>query len=201
MQHPDIEVIAEETVAKGFLKVHRYRMRHRKFDGGWTEEVSREVCDRGHAVAVMLYDPGRDALVMIEQFRVGVAYAGDRGWLMEIVAGSVKPGEAQDDVARRETLEEAGVAVDELITICDYYPSPGALSENVRVYCARVDSTAVGTTGGLEEEHEDIRLHVVPFAEAMRMLEENRLNNSVTIIAFGWLWRHRDELRARWLEK
>jgi len=153
MQHPDVEVISEEVAAKGFLKILRYRMRHRKFDGGWTEIVNREVCDRGHAVAVMLYDPDRDTLVMVEQFRVGVAYDGGQGWLMEIVAGCVKPGEEMDDVARRETKEEAGCDIGDLITICDYYPSPGALSENVRVYCARVDSTTIGDHGGLEEEH------------------------------------------------
>lgn len=201
MEHPDIQVIEDELVAKGFLKVRRFKMRHRKFDGGWTDVVNREVCDRGDAVAVLLYDPDKDAVVMIEQFRIGVAYAGDPGWMMEIVAGSVKPGEAFEDVARRETLEEAGVVIDELVDICDYYPSPGGLSEHVYTYCARVDSTTVGTHGGLEEEHEDIRLHVVPYDEAIRMLDENRLNNSVTIIAFDWLIRHRDELRRRWARK
>lgn len=201
MEHPDIQVIEDETVAKGFLKVRRFKMRHRKFDGGWTDVVTREVCDRGHAVAVLLYDPDRDAVVMVEQFRIGVAYAGDPGWMMEIVAGSVKPGEPVEDVARRETLEEAGVVVDELVNICDFYPSPGGLSEHVYVFCARVDSSTVGTHGGLEEEHEDIRLHVVPCDEAIRLLDENRLNNSVTIIAFAWLARHKDELRRQWVEK
>lgn len=201
MKHPDVEVISDELVADGFLKVHRYRMRHKLFDGGWTVEVAREVCDRGAAVGVLLYDPDRDAVVMVEQFRVGAALAGHPGWLTEIVAGTVKPGEILDDVARRETLEEAGVVVDELVTICDYFPSPGGLSENVRVYCARVDSTTVADRGGLVEEHEDIKIHVVPFAEAVRRLDENLLNNSVTIIAIGWLIRRRDELRARWSRK
>jgi len=198
MKHPDVQVISDDLVADGFLKIHRYRMRHKRFDGNWTVEVAREVCDRGAAVGVLLYDPDQDAIVMVEQFRVGAALAGHPGWLMEIVAGTVKPGEDLDDVARRETLEEAGVVIDELITICDYFPSPGGLSENVRVYCARADSTTVGDHGGLEEEHEDLKLHVVPYAEAVRMLDENRLNNSITIIALSWLIREREALRSRW---
>lgn len=198
MKHPDVEVVTKEQVADGFLKIYRYRMRHRRFDGTWTEDVMREVCDRGKAVAVLLYDPDRDAIVMVEQFRIGVAYSGAGGWMKEIVAGTVNPTEIPEDVARREAMEEAGVAVDELIPICTFFPSPGGLSENVYVYCARVDSSAVGKTGGLEEEHEDLLIHVVPYDEAIRMMDDNRLNNSVSIIALGWLTRNRDSLRTKW---
>lgn len=200
MQHPDIEIVEKKTAYKGFLRVDVYRLRHRKFDGTWTDVLPpREVCDRGPAVAALLYDPDRDALVMIEQFRVGAAAAGGPPWLTEIVAGMVGDGESPEEVARRESAEEAGCTIREIEKICDYYVSPGAFTELVSVFCGRVDTSNVGTSGGLEEEHEDIRIWVVPAAEGIRMLDANELNNSVTIIAMGWFARHRERLRRQWL--
>lgn len=200
MNHPDIEIVDRKTAYKGFLTIDVYRLRHKKFDGTWTDVLPpREVCDRGPAVAVLLYDPDRDTLVMIEQFRVGSAAAAGPAWMTEIVAGMVGDGETPEEVARREAMEEAGCAIQEIEPICDYFVSPGAFTEQVHVYCGRVDSHGLKATGGLEEEHEDIRIMVLPTDEVVGMLDDNRLRNSVAIIAVGWLARHRDALRRRWL--
>ena len=199
MDHPDIEVIERKTGYKGYLQVDVYRLRHKKFDGTWTGELpSREVCVRGHAVGVLLYDPDRDSVVLIEQFRVAAAAARGPAWLTEVVAGMLDGDESPEEVARRESEEEAGCAIHALEKICDYYPSPGILSEFVTVYVGRVDCSNVATSGGLAEEHEDIRVSVVSTDEAIRLLDENCLTNSVAIIALGWLARHRDALRKRW---
>lgn len=197
--HPDIAIEHEEILSDGFLQTKRYRLRHRRFDGGWTPTVVREVCVRGLAVGVLLYDPVADAVVLVEQFRPGAAEGGGPAWLTEIVAGMVKPGEAPQDVARREAWEEAGAQVSDLVEICTYYPSPGILSEKVAVYCGRVDSTKVDAFGGLPEEHEDIKITVVSVDQAVGLLDADRLNNSIAIVALGWLARRRDGLRAAWL--
>lgn len=200
MNHPDIEILDKKTVYKGFLQVDVYRLRHKKFDGSWTDVLPpREVCDRGPAVGVMLYDPDRDALVMIEQFRVGSAAVGGPAWMTEIVAGMVGADESPEEVARREAMEEAGCAIQEIEFIGDYFVSPGAFTEQVFVYCGRVDSRGLAATGGLEEEHEDIRIMVMPVDEVIALMDANRLRNSVAIIAVGWLARHREALRQRWL--
>lgn len=196
--HPDIDVESEETLSDGFLQTKRYRLRHRRFDGGWTPLVLREVCVRGLAVGVLLYDPTADAVVLVEQFRPGAAVGGGPAWLTEIVAGMVKPGERPEDVARREAMEEAGAEVGDLIEICHYYPSPGILSEKVAVYCGRVDSAKVAAFGGLLEEDEDIRITVTPTDAALALLDADKLNNSIAIIALSWLARRRQDLRAQW---
>ena len=199
MKDPDVEVIERKTGYRGYLQVDVYRLRHKKFDGTWTGELPpREVCVRGHAVGVLLYDPDRDSVVLIEQFRVAAAAARCPAWMTEIVAGMLDGDESPEDVARRESMEEAGCTIHELEKICDFYPSPGILSEFVTLYVGRVDSTKAATSGGLEEEHEDIRVSVVPTDAAIRLLDENRLTNSVAIISLSWLARHRDSLRERW---
>jgi ADP-ribose pyrophosphatase len=112
MNEQDIRNVRRETVSQSYLKVEAYELEHRRFDGTWMGKIRREVVRRGAAVAVMLYDPQQDAVVLIQQFRIG-AYLAKRSspWLTEIVAGLVEQGEDPASVARRETLEEAGCEI------------------------------------------------------------------------------------------
>src|ERR1700676_5091838 len=107
----NVEIIEKTPRYKGFFEIVRYRFRHRLFAGGWSGEIVREVFERGHAVAVLPYDPAADAVVLIEQFRIGALVAGFAPWQREIVAGIIEKGEGPEDVARREAAEEAGAAV------------------------------------------------------------------------------------------
>ncbi|MGE5546267.1 MAG: NUDIX domain-containing protein [Solirubrobacterales bacterium] len=194
----DVQVLARDTVFQGYFRIDKYRLKHRTFAGGWTDEITRELFERGHAVAVLLYDPVRDEVALIEQFRVGALAAGWNPWLIEVVAGIIDDGEPPDDVARREVQEEAGCSVDELVHIMDVIVSPGAVSETVRLYCARVDCTALGGLHGLEHEGEDIRVFTVAADEAVRMAKDGRINNSIAIISMLWLASEREALKARW---
>jgi ADP-ribose diphosphatase len=194
----DVEIIDKSRRYKGFFEIVSYRFRHRLFAGGWSAELHREVFERGHAVGVLPYDPAADAVVLIEQFRIGALVAGMAPWQTEIVAGIIEEGEKIEDVARRETMEEAGAAVSELIPICRYLVSPGGASESVQLYCGRVDSKGLGGIHGLADEHEDIRVDVQSVDEALAALAAGRIGNAVTIIALQWLALNRDKVRAAW---
>lgn len=194
----DVELLESTTRYNGFFQIVLYRFRHRLFAGGWSEEIRREIFERGHAVGVLPYDPAADAVVLIEQFRIGAYAAGLDPWLIEVVAGIVEPGESWEEVARREAREEAGLILADLTPMCRYIVSPGGSTETVRLFCGRVDSRGAGGIHGLSEEHEDIKADVVPFADAMRWLEEGRITNAITLIALQWLALHRERLRAAW---
>lgn len=198
MTDPDFQLIEKSTPFQGYFRIDLYRFRHRLFAGGWSGEVRREVFERGHAVVVLPYDPERDAVVMIEQFRIGAAAAGMAMWQLEVIAGIIDEGETPEAVARREAHEEARCEILDLLPIYHYLASPGGSSESVRLFCARVDSRGLGGIHGLAEEHEDIRVEVVPFAEARARLEGGRIGNAPTIIALQWLLLNRDALRQRW---
>ena len=113
--------------------------------------------------------------------------------------GIIGEGEAPEAVARREAQEEAGCEILDLVPVCHYLASPGGSSETVRLFCGRVDSRGLGGIHGLPEEHEDIRVEAVPFAEARARLEAGRIGNAPTIIALQWLILNREPLRRRWL--
>lgn len=194
----DVVVVSKDSVYQGYFRVDRYLLKHRTFAGGWTPAVGREVFERGHAVSVLLYDPVRDEVALIEQFRVGALAAGWQPWLIEVVAGIIDEGESTDEVARRETREEAGCEVLDLVKIADVILSPGAVSETLRMYCARVDCGNLGGLHGLEHEAEDIRVFTLPSDEAIAMVKDGRINNGAAIISLLWLAGERENLRKSW---
>ena len=198
MHSDGVEIVARETAYQGYFRIDRCRVRHRLFAGGISPEIRRDVFERGHAVAVILYDPDLDAVVLIEQFRIGALTAGFPHWVTEIVAGIIDPGEDAEGVARRETIEETGCQILELIPVHRYLVSPGCSSESVTLFCARVDARHAGGIHGLEDEGEDIRVSVVPVPDALTELAEGRVNTSLGIIGLQWLALNRDTLRTRW---
>ena len=188
-----------EPLYRRFFGASLYTLRHQTFAGGWTPPIEREVYERGHAVAILPYDPRTDRLVLIEQFRIGALVAGWHPWVVEIAAGIIEPGESPDEVARRETREETGLAVQRLEFVAHLLSTPGGSSETVAVYCAEVDATKAPEHGGLVEETEDIRVFTMPVDEALAAMDRGSVNNACTFLALQWLALNRDSLRRRWL--
>lgn len=193
-----VEIIASETAFDGYFRVDRYRLKHRLHAGGWSGELIREVFERGHAACVLPYDPVADSVVLIEQFRMGPFARQDQPWLLEVVAGIIESGESPADVARRETKEESGLEILDLEPIADFYVSPGGASQFNKLYCARVDSQKADGIHGLDDEGEDIRVHVLRYAEIEELLDNNEIRDATSLVALLWLARHRENLRIRW---
>ena len=195
-----VEVVRKETPFQDYFQVDRYHLRHRKFDGGWTEVMTRECFERGHAAAVLPYDAPNDAVVLIEQFRVGAYAAALEPWLLESVAGIIGPGETAEEVVRREALEEANCTISDLVHIGTILLTPGGSSETLALFCGRTDSAGLGGAQGLglDEEHEDIRVHVVPADDAFAMIRTGKIYNANAMLPLQWLALNRADLRKRW---
>jgi len=199
MTEPRVEILDKTVCYDGFFRMERYRLRHRLFNGAWSRVLTRELFERGHAAAVLPYDPVRDAVVLVEQFRIGALEAPGDPWLLEIVAGIIDhDDETPQDVVRREAVEEANCQIQELVHICDYFVSPGGTSERISLFCGKVDAAGTGGLHGLAAEEEDIRVLVVPFPEAIALLHAGKINSAAPIIALQWLQLNHAQLRARW---
>jgi ADP-ribose pyrophosphatase len=186
----EFKVVTQETMYQGFFSLNCYQVQHSLFAGGWSEVLTRELFQRGNCVAVLLYDPDTDKVVIIEQFRmgpVGQDNVGEKAWLLEIVAGAIEEGETAEAVAYRESEEEAGCVVQEMRLINEFYTSPGGTSERISLFYGRIDATAVGGIHGLDHEHEDILVSTVSFSEAYGMIEDGRIESAIPIIAIQWL--------------
>ncbi len=196
--HDKVQLDSRDVAYQGFFRLARYTLRHATFSGGWSETLTREVFERGHAVAVLPYDPERERIVFIDQFRPGAYAAGMEPWLTEIPAGIAHEGESKAEVARRETSEETGCTVYELEPIQRYLVSPGGTSESVELYCGRVDTRNVGGLHGLASENEDIRVFTLPAGEAKRRVLEGEISNAATLIALQWFALNHDRLYKTW---
>ncbi|MGO2158265.1 MAG: ADP-ribose diphosphatase [Serratia proteamaculans] len=194
----DVEIIARETLYRGFFSLNLYRFRHRLFNGEMSPEIKREIFERGHAAVLLPYDPVRDEVVLIEQLRIVAVDTSRSPWLLEMVAGMIETGESVEDVCRREAQEEAGVVVGRCKPVLSYLASPGGTSERLSIMVGEVDATTAEGIHGLEEEHEDIRVHVVSREQAYRWVEEGAIDNAASVIALQWLALHHESLRKEW---
>lgn len=204
----DVDIIDRDIVFDEYFQMVRYNLRHRKYDGEWSEPLSREVFQRGAVTAVLPYDAKMDRLVLIEQFRTGAWAAMEDNnlfpretsspWLIEVVAGVVEEGETPEDVARRELEEEAGCVALDMQHMYTCHVTPGAVNEPLAIFCANVDSEHAGGTHGLDEEGEDIRVFTVSPKEALAMLEDGRVIHATAILALQWFALNHDKLRQQW---
>jgi ADP-ribose pyrophosphatase len=192
------EITDRALCYQGFFRLERLQLRHSLYAGGWSCVLRRELFTRSDAVAVLPYDPTRDRVLLIEQFRAGALESPHGPWLIEIIAGLIEPGEQREEVAHREAREETGCELLDLHHICDYYSSPGGFSERVSVYLARADLADVSGVHGLREEGEDIRISVVSAEAAFQMVASNVIVSAMPIIALQWLQIHRERIRQSW---
>lgn len=193
----DIEIRDRQTLFQGFYRVDKFWLRHRQFDGSMGPEIQREMFVRPPAVGVLVYDANSDEVLLIEQFRVG-AIEDRHPWQYEVVAGLIEPGESLEDVARRETREEAGVVISELEKIFEFMPSAGGSDERFTLYVAPADLSRAGGIHGVPEEGENIRVNVLSLNQALQLVNNGRINNAPCILALQWLALNKARLHARW---
>jgi len=184
-----VEVKEQHREYDGVFKLDRAVLCYEKFDGQLSDEVSRLVFERGDSVAVMLYDRDQDSVILVKQFRYPVyVREKDMGWLLETVAGVVDRDRTPDEVARAETVEEAGYSLEELEHVATFYPSPGACSERIHLYLGYVSAAnRVGPGGGRLGESEDIQVQEMPLDEALHLVRQGAIRDATTIIALQHL--------------
>ncbi len=193
----DVEIISKESVFEGFFKMVKYRFKHKLFAGGWSDVVEREMFERGHAAAMLPYDPKTDQVVIIEQIRIG-ALEHEHPWQLEIVAGMIDRDESAEEAIRREAEEEAGITVGRVASVTSYYPSSGGCSEKLDVFVGEVDASKAHGIHGLDYEDEDIRVHVLSREQAYQWVKDGIFENGASIIALQWLQLNHQELRSQW---
>lgn len=194
----DVQLAEMRQPYANYFAVEEYDLSFRRFDGAPSPVITRAVFLSGDAVSVLPYDPVRDRVLLIEQFRAGPYARGDgQPWQIEAIAGRIDPGETPEQAARREAIEESGLDLGDLLQVAAYYPSPGAKSEFLYSYVALTELPD-GAAGvfGLAEEAEDIRGHLLSFDEMMALVASGEIGNAPLIVTAFWLQNERARLRA-----
>ena len=195
----DVKILDESLVYKGFHRIKRVRLQHRLYGGGWSEVMDREVSDKGSAASVVVYDPARDAVCLVEQFRIATLQPDNSPWATEIVAGMIDmDGEIPEEVVKRELLEEAGLEASHLEKITSYWVSPGGSSARMHIFAALCDLEDAGGIYGLDDEHEDILALVAPLKTVYQSALVDESSNAATLIGLQWLTLNRERMYHIW---
>ncbi len=149
-----VHVLRRERLVDDYFKLDATEYSFERFDGRMTPPVRRLVLERGDSVAALLVDGGD--VLLVEQFRIATLTQGP-GWMVELVAGVVAPGETPEQTLQREVAEETGYALGRVEPIGCVYLSPGGSSERVHLFVAQVDGRP-GPGGGDGSVGEDIRV-------------------------------------------
>ncbi|UXN33933.1 ADP-ribose diphosphatase [Avibacterium paragallinarum] len=199
----DIQIIKEEPLYNGFFHLKKVYFRHKLFSGGESGTVTRELLVKGAASVVVAYDPVEDSVVMVEQVRIG-AYdpqSTQSPWLLELIAGMVEEGELPNEVAQRESQEEAGVQVEHLREVMSFWDSPGGIVERIHLFVGKVDSRKAQGIHGLADENEDIRVHVIPRQTAYDWVCNGNIDNGLAVTGLLWLQLNYQSLQNEWNHK
>ncbi len=194
----EVQLSALRRPYANFFAIEEYDLSFRRHSGGQSPVVERAVLAATDAAIVLPYDPVRDRVLLVSQFRPGPYGRGDPApWCLEPIAGRVDPGETPEEAARREAREEAGLTLQGLEVIGRAYPSPGTSTEFYHLFLglAELPDDASGL-GGLASEEEDIRSHILPAEDFIAMGDGAALNIVPAQLCALWLARHRSRLRA-----
>jgi ADP-ribose pyrophosphatase len=182
----DVTVTGTNLLAKAFRNYEQYRFRLAGDDCAQPPQ-SRDIIRAGGVAAVLPVDLARREIILMHQFRLAAHVANGKGDLVEIVAGRVEAGEQPIECARRETVEEIGVAPGALIELMTYLSSPGLSDEQITLFLATIDAALVPDRGGPATEREVTRPMRVPIDAAVAALASGAMHNGPLIVALQWL--------------
>jgi len=194
----DVEVQSRAQPYGNFFAVEEYDLSFQRFDGSRSPVVQRAAFVSGDAVTVLPYDPIRDRVLVVEQFRMGPFARGDsQPWQLEPIAGRIDPFESVEDAARREAVEEAGLTLGAMLPIAGFYPTPGAKTEFIYAYIALTDlPDEAAILGGEASEAEDIKGHILSFENFAALVAQGEVATAPLLLSYYWLDRERSRLRA-----
>ncbi len=203
-----IRVLGTEELARtGFSVLRATTIEYRRRDGRW-QRLRRETYDHGNGAGILLYDPARDCVLLVRQFRFP-AYVNPTptappgvspGWILEVPAGMLADhaaaGRNAADAIRLEVAEEAGVRVGDPRLVVDAYMSPGSLTERVALFVGTYAvQDRIGPGGGLAHEGEDIAIVEMRLDDALAMVARGEIADAKTIILLYWAALNRVQLR------
>jgi ADP-ribose pyrophosphatase len=189
-----VEIRSRNRLFDDFFKIDELIVRHQRYDGSMSGEERRLVFERGDAIAVLLFDEKARAAVLVEQFRPPTLIARRRddpastdGWIVELVAGVIDPGETAEQAAIREVFEETGYRIANPRLIGQFFSSPGGSDERFFLYFAPVQPRQREGNGGGIAGEEDIRVFQLGVDDLFSELAQGAIQDPKLAIAAYWL--------------
>jgi GDP-mannose pyrophosphatase NudK len=178
----EIEITERTTLSdkKYLLENIRFNIKDRS---GEIKEQEREIYNRPDGSVLLLYNSGKQTVLLTRQFRLVAELKHSENELLEACAGIIDPGESPEEAAIREAEEELGYRVGQVEKILEAFSTPGGVTETIHFFTGEYqDSMKVNSGGGMAHEGEDIEIVELSFKEVRSLLEKKQLHDCKTII-------------------
>jgi len=186
----ETELVNDELLHAGFRDFKAATLRHARLEGdGMIGPVRREYLHTGSVAVIIPYDPVRDSIVIIRQFRLAAALKTECGAALELPAGLVEPGETIDAAATRELTEETGLAPLAMESCFRMLAAPGLTDEHATIFLALVDASDLASSAGNADEDEDIRPILAKVDDLIAAVDDRRIENGYLIACAHWFAR------------
>ncbi|HVH67348.1 MAG TPA: NUDIX hydrolase [Gemmatimonadales bacterium] len=123
---------------------------------------------------------GDPTILLIRQYRYAAG-----GPLWEIPAGTLEPGEDPEMCARRELLEEAGVAATRIERLTSIFTTPGFTDEVIHLYLA----SGLEAKAPQRERDEFIEVVPQPLSQVLTRIRDGEVRDAKTIVAILYMAR------------
>ena len=185
-----IKILQNEILASNWYTLRKVTYEYLHSDGTW-QTHSREAYDRGNGATILLYNKEQKTVILTKQFRLPTFINGNpEGMLIEACAGLLDKDNPEDCI-RRETEEETGYKIRDVLKIFEAYMSPGSVTEMLYFFIAEYSaSMKIHEGGGIEHEQEDIEVLEIPFQQAMEMMDNGEIKDAKTIMLLQYVKLH-----------
>ncbi len=163
------DVISSKLAYDGFIKIYEE-------DVVLENGASHTFCIIRHKKAsCVLPITKNNEVVLVKQYRPALGK-----YTLEIPAGLLDEGETELQSAKRELLEETGYTTDNIEYLCKFYPSVGISNETIKIFIAKdVEKVAEISL----DETEFLTVHLFSLEEVEKMIENDELHDSKTVIS------------------
>lgn len=177
-----IKNIKKEILSDNWYTLNKYTFDFQLQNGHWVTH-ERESYNRGNGAVILLYNKDNKTVVLTRQFRMPTYVNGNKeGFLIEACAGLLD-NDNPEACIRKETEEETGYRIKNVKKVLEAYTSPGAVTEMLHYFIAQYDQNMkVSDGGGVASENEDIEVLELPFAEAIKMVDDGQIKDIKTIV-------------------
>ena len=182
------KLIRTKNIYNGFFKMKEVILKYKKYDGSWSSDIKREIFGGSQVSAVLPYDPLKNEIVLLQQFRPGTINRDVNNYLYEIVAGIIDPGEYPEETAKRECLEETGCEIKKLTPIQGYFPAPGSSESFYHLFLGEIETFVGKRVMGLKNENEDILVRSYKIEEVKNKLFKGEIINGLSLVALQWFF-------------
>lgn len=178
---PNIRIKSVEVLSDDWAVLKKTVLDYQRRDGVWETQI-RQTYDRGNGATIIPFDPVRQTVLLVRQFRYAAYVTGHEDGLIEACAGLLDADDPETCI-RREAEEELGYRLRDVHLVFSPFMSPGSVTERLWFFAAHYSpADRISDGGGHAEEGEDIEVLEISLDDALASVRDGKILDAKTIM-------------------